>query len=47
LAVALALTFLSGAFAPVAGYGLIIAACAFIGRGLGSPVHTGFKDYRQ
>lgn len=47
LAVGLALTFLSGDFAPVAGYVLIIAACAFIGGGLGSPMHTGFKDYRQ
>jgi hypothetical protein len=47
LAVGLALTLLSGAFAPAAGYFLIIGACAFIGRGLGSPVHTGFKDYRQ
>lgn len=48
LAIGFALTLLSGAFAPVAGYVLIIAACAFIGRGLGSgPVHTGLKDHRQ
>ena len=37
LAVGLALTLVSGAFAPVAGYGLIIAACAVIGRGSGAP----------
>lgn len=47
LAVGLGLTLLSGAFGPVAGYVLIIAACAFIGRGLGSPLHTGLQDYRQ
>jgi len=48
LAIGFALTLLSGAFAPVAGYVLIIAASAFIGRGLGSgPVHTGLKDHRQ
>ncbi len=47
LAIGLALTLLSGAFAPVAGYVLIIAACAFIGRGLGTPVHIGLKDHRQ
>jgi hypothetical protein len=48
LAIGFALTLLSGAFAPVAGYVLIIAACAFIGRGLGSgPVHTGLKHHRQ
>jgi hypothetical protein len=47
LAVGLALTLLSGAFAPVAGYALIVVACVFIGLGLGHPVHTGLKDYRQ
>lgn len=47
LAIGLALTLLSGAFAPIAGYVLIIAACAFIGRGLGTPVHTGLQDHRQ
>jgi hypothetical protein len=47
LAGGLALTLLSGVLAPVAGYVLIIAACALIGRGLGTPVHTGLKDYRQ
>lgn len=47
LAAGLALTLLSGAFAPTAGYVLIIAACAFIGHGLGIPVHTGLKDHRQ
>lgn len=47
LAAGLALTLLSGAFAPTTGYVLIIAACAFIGHGLGTPVHTGLKDHRQ
>jgi hypothetical protein len=47
LAIALGLTLLSGAFGSVAGYVLIIAACAIIGRGLGSPMHTGLKDHRQ
>ena len=47
LAIGLGLTLVSGAFGSVAGYVLIIAACAFIGRGLGSPLHTGLKDYRQ
>jgi hypothetical protein len=47
LAAGLGLALLSGVFGSVAGYVLIIAACALIGRGLGSPVHTGLKDYRQ
>jgi hypothetical protein len=47
LAVGLALTLVSGAFAPTAGYVLIVAACAVIGLGLGTPVHTGLKDHRQ
>jgi hypothetical protein len=47
LAVGLGLALLSGAFGSLAGYLLIIAACAFIGRGLGSPLHAGLQDYRQ
>ena len=47
LAGALALALLSGIFGPVAGYVLIIAACALIGHGLGIPLHTGLKHYRQ
>ena len=47
LAIGLGLTLLSGALGPVPGYALILTACAFIGRGLGSPVHTGLKDHRQ
>ena len=40
LAVGLALPLVSGAFAPTAGYVLIVAARAVIGLGLGTPVHT-------
>ncbi len=47
LSLGLGLTLVSGAFAPVPGYVLILVACALIGRGLGSPVHTGLTDHRQ
>jgi hypothetical protein len=47
LAGGLALTLLSGALGEVAGYVLIIGACALVGRGLGIPVQAGLKDYRQ
>lgn len=47
LSIALGLIGLSGVFAPAPGYVLILAACALIGFGLGSPVHTGLEDHRQ
>ena len=47
LSIALALTLLAGAFAPVPGYLLILVACASIGRGLGIPAQTGLEDHRQ
>jgi hypothetical protein len=47
LAAGLVLTLLSGTLGPVAGYVLIIGACALIGHGLGIPVQTGLKDHRQ
>jgi hypothetical protein len=48
-AVGLGLLVLSGAFTPVVAYGLILAACVFIGRGLGSFMRStpGLKDHRQ
>lgn len=47
LGLALGLTLLSAEFAAVPGYVLILTACAFIGWGLGSPIHTGLKHHRQ
>jgi hypothetical protein len=47
LAVGFGLTLLSGALGPAPGYVLILTACAFVGRGLGSSAHAGLEDHRQ
>ena len=49
LMVGLALVLSSGAFPPVIAYILILAACVFIGRGLGNFLRStpGLKDHRQ
>ena len=49
LVIGLALVVLSGVFPPPVAYGAILAACVFIGRGLGGFMRSthGLKDYRQ
>jgi hypothetical protein len=49
LVVGLVLVLLSAAFPPAVAYGLILAACVFIGRGLGGFMRgtSGLKDYHQ
>jgi hypothetical protein len=49
LVIGLVLVLLSAAFPPVVAYGLILVACAFIGRGLASFMKgtSGLKDYHQ
>lgn len=49
LLAALALILLSGAFAPIEAYALLVAACVLIGRGLAVIVQStpGLKDYHQ
>jgi hypothetical protein len=49
LVVGLVLVVLSAAFPPAVAYGLILAACVFIGRGLGGFIRStsGLKDYHQ
>jgi hypothetical protein len=43
------LVLLSSAFPPIEAYGLLIAACVLIARGLGTIVQstTGLQDHRQ
>jgi hypothetical protein len=49
LVVGLVLVVLSAAFPPAVAYGLILAACVFIGLGLGGFMRStpGLKDYHQ
>jgi hypothetical protein len=48
-AAGLGLVLLSGAFAPVEEYALLLAACVLVGRGLCVAVQAppGLKDHRQ
>ena len=49
LVLGLVLVLLSSAFSPILAYGMLLAACACIGRGLGGLTRstTGMRDYRQ
>jgi hypothetical protein len=49
LVLGLALALLSSAFPPIPAYGLLLAACVCIGRGLGGVTRStsGLSDYRQ
>lgn len=49
LLLGVALVLLSGAFAPLIAYGLILVACVLIGRGLAGFIRgtQGLSDHRQ